>query len=554
VSQISDALLDTCATPASSGRRSHCTPFRAIILEKVKLQLSAQRIYQDLTSEHGFSGAYDSVKRYVRRLGHGKLLPVRRMECAAGQEAQVDFGSGAWIETADGKRRKSYVFRVVLSNSRKGYSEATYRQTTEDFIGALENAFAHFGGVPRTLVIDNLRAAVSHPDWFDPELVPKLQSFCEHYGTVILPTRSYMPRHKGKIEAGIKYVKNNGLKGRRFASLEDENRHLSDWESSVADTRIHGTTRRQVRKVFVEEERASLLPLPADRFPLFHEAQRKVSRDGHVEVAKAYYSVPPEYLGRTVWARWDARLVRIFNQRFESIAVHVRHEQGRYSTNAQHIARDKISGLERGVAYLLGKLSPMGPRTRQWAEAMLVARGIQGTRVLLGLVSLTKRHTVLALEKACEIALSHGAFRLRTLRQLIARHTVSEQLPLEFLNEHAIIRPLDDYAAVVAAALERTAQRQRRNGNKEQEEVDGVFSGMTGQKNVSTSGSHLAIGSKETAPLVETTGAAADIPPPRSGYPSSGCSPAEPDSVSPDSSNVTFTRPIHHHDSEENTP
>jgi transposase len=544
------------ALASQRGRPSHCKPYRAIILQKLEQQLSAQRIYQDLVSEHGFTGAYDCVKRFVRRLGVVVALPVRRLECAVGEEAQVDFGSGAWIETPDGTRRKSHVFRIVLSHSRKGYSEATSRQTTEDFIRALENAFVHFGGVPRTLVIDNLRAAVSHPDWFDPELVPKIQSFCEHYGTVILPTKSYTPRHKGKVEAAIKYVKNNGLKGRRFRSLEEANRHLANWEATVADTRIHGTTRRQVGKVFAEVERAALLPLPLERFALFHEAQRKVNRDGHVEVAKAYYSVPPEYLGRTVWARWDARLVRVFNQRFESIAVHVRHEPGRYSTHAGHIAREKISGLERGVEYLLGKLSPMGPHTQQWAEAMLVARGIQGTRVLLGLVSLTKHHTTFALEKACEIALSHGAFRLRTLRQLIARHATAEQLPLEFLDEHPIIRPLDDYAAVVAAALERTAQRQRRDGNKEEEEEDRVFSGMTEHKHVAVSlrmnGS--ASPQNKTAPMVATIEAPADLLPPRSGYPSSGCSPAEPDSVSPDASSVTFDRPVHQFHPEENTP
>ena len=184
-------------------------------------------------------------------------------------------------------------------------------------------------------MIDNLRAAVKHPDWFDPELVPKLRSFCRHYGIVILPTKPYTPRHKGKVESGVKYVQNNALKARKFTSLAAQNEYLAHWEATVADTRIHGTTRRQVGRVFREVERPALQPLPRERFPCFQEAPRKVSRDGHVEVAKAYYSVPPEYLGHTVWVRWDARLVRIFNQRFEQIALHVRHEQGRFSTDAR---------------------------------------------------------------------------------------------------------------------------------------------------------------------------------------------------------------------------
>jgi hypothetical protein len=220
-----------------------------------------------------------------------------------------------------------------------------------------------------------------------------------------------MPRHKGKVEAGIKYVQNNALKGRKFTSLDEQQRHLAHWEQTVADTRIHGTTKQQVGKVFQEVERAALLPLPRERFANFQEAKRKVNRDGHVEVAKAYYSVPPEYLGREVWARWDARLVRIFNSRWDQIAVHVRHEQGRFSTHGQHVAKEKISGLER-ASYLLNKVSGIGEKTHQWAEAMLTARGIEGTRVLQGLLALTKKHSSQSLEKACETALSHGCSSL----------------------------------------------------------------------------------------------------------------------------------------------
>jgi transposase len=110
---------------------------------------------------------------------------MRRMECEAGEEVQVDFGTGAPILTPEGKRRKPWVFRMVLSHSHKAYSEVTYRQTTGDFLRCLENAFWPFGGVTKTVVVDNLRSAVANPDWFDPELVPKLASFCRHYGTVI---------------------------------------------------------------------------------------------------------------------------------------------------------------------------------------------------------------------------------------------------------------------------------------------------------------------------------------------------------------------------------
>jgi hypothetical protein len=383
------------------------------------------------------------------------------MECEADEEAQVDFGTGAWIELPNGKRRRSHVFRIVLSYSRKACSEAVHRQTTEDFIRSIENAFWHFGGVPKVLVIDNLKAAVKNPDWYDPDLNPKIQSFCEHYDVAILPTEPRTPRHKGKVESGVGYVQDNGLKGDRFGALEDQNGHLAQWEASVADTRIHGTMRKQVGKLFQEVERKTLQPLPLERFPFFHEEQRSVHRDGHVEVAKAYYSVPPEYLGHTLWVRWDLQLVRVFNERMEQIAVHPRQEPGRFSTQDRHIASQKRSGVERGAVYLLSRARLIGEHAGRWAENMLKTRGIQGVRVLLGLLSLVHRHDARAIERACEVAFSHGAYRLRTIRQLLKRDA-PEQETFDFLQEHPIIRSLSDYGKLVATSFQRPWGRDQR--------------------------------------------------------------------------------------------
>ena len=300
----------------------------------------------------------------------------------------------------------------MLSHSRKAYSEVVYRQTTDDFLRCLENAFRHFGGAPRRLVLDNLRAAVKKADWFDPELNPKVRSFGEHYGLVFWPTRPYTPRHKGKVEKGVGYVQDNALKGRAFSSLEEQNLFLLEWERTVADTRIHGTTRRQVGKHFADVEREALLPLPLEPFPSYHEARRMVHRDGHVEVERAYYAVPPEYLAREVWVRWDGRMVRIFNERMQQIAVHAKHEPGRFSTPPEYIAAEKISGVERGAAWLSGQgRRPAGPAQHPWAKAMIEARGVEGVRVLQGLLSLAGRHPVSAIERACELALGYGAYQ-----------------------------------------------------------------------------------------------------------------------------------------------
>jgi len=440
------------STPGSSGRKSKCAPYRKVIEELLDKGLSAQRIWQDLTFEYGFTGSNSSVKRFVRHLTNSTPLPFRRMECAPGTEAQVDFGKGAFIQGEGGRRRRPHVLRVVLSHSRKAYSEAVLRQTTENFIRCLENAFYHFGGVPQTLVIDNLRAAVKKADWFDPDINAKVQAFADHYGTVILPTRSYTPRHKGKVERGVGYVQDNALKGRTFESLEAQNRFLLEWETRIADTRIHGTTRKQVGKVFDTVERKELLALPKARFPFFHEGERTVHRDGHVEVDKTFYSVPPEYLGRRVLVRWDSRLVRVYigNRvgQLKQIAIHTKREPGRFSTDPKHIASEKISSVERGAGWMLKKISRIGPQATGWAKAMLEARGIAGVRVLVGLMSLSGKYPADEIDSACGVALTHEAFRLRVIREVIKRQT-PPQGELDFMEHHEIIRDMNDYGEII---------------------------------------------------------------------------------------------------------
>jgi transposase len=163
-------------SPAGSkpGRLSHCEPFETFIKTGLDGGLSAQRIYQDLVSEQKFVGGYDSVKRFVRQLQQANPLPFRRMESEPGQEAQVDFGQGAWV-VEDGHRRRPHVLRVVLSHSRKGYTEAFWRQTTENFVRGLENALRHFGGVVRTLVIDYVARHIIEI-LFPPEICAQLPS------------------------------------------------------------------------------------------------------------------------------------------------------------------------------------------------------------------------------------------------------------------------------------------------------------------------------------------------------------------------------------------
>ena len=248
---------------------------------------------------------------------------MRRMECAAGEEAQVDFGSGAPVVGADGKRRKTHVFRIVLSHSRKAYSEATFRQTTEDFIGCLENAFASFGGVPKILVIDNLRAAVKHPDWFDPELVPKLRSFCQHYGVVILPTKPYTPRHKGKVEA------RHGVRAKQRAERADSSpgfrSRTSTWPAGRRRSPTRGSTAPRGSTSARSFAKWSGLPCSRCRSSGSRCSRKRSGRS--VATGTSRWPRPITRCRRSIWdARYGCAgthdLVRVFNQRFEQIAMH----------------------------------------------------------------------------------------------------------------------------------------------------------------------------------------------------------------------------------------
>jgi hypothetical protein len=141
-------------------------------------------------------------------------------------------------------------------------------------------------------------------------------------------------------------------------------------------------------------------------------------------------------------------MVRVFNQKWEQITVHARVEPGKYSTHNAHIANEKISGVERGVAYLLEKAGKIGPHAASWANGMVAERGVQGSRVLQGLLSLTSKHDSQQIEAACEVAWSHKSFRLRSIKRLIKHHG-QRQSTFEFLQEHPLIRSTEVYAQFV---------------------------------------------------------------------------------------------------------
>jgi transposase len=294
-------------------------------------------IWQDLVSDYGFQGGYQSVRRFAYKL-RGAQLPQARavILTAPGEEGQVDYGSGPMVrEPKSGKYRRTRLFVLTLGYSRKAVRLLVFRSSTRIWAELHEKAFRRLGGVPRILVLDNLREGVLVPDVYDATLNPLYRDVLAHYGAVALPCRIQDPDRKGKVESAVGHTQKTPLKGQRFESLQQAQAYLDRWEANWADTRIHGTTKRQVATMFAEEK-PTLLPLPVEPFRYYQYGERVVHLDGCVEVEAAYYGLPPGWIGRGVKVQWDELCVRILDPKTGLLLrEHIRQKRGWYRIQPQ---------------------------------------------------------------------------------------------------------------------------------------------------------------------------------------------------------------------------
>ena len=233
------------ANPKRIPSASACEPFREAIELGLSRGRDATAIWQDLVAEKGFDGGYQTVKRYVRKLrGNQPLQPRAVILTGPGEESQVDYGTGAMVRDPQTRKyRRTRLFVMVLGCSRKGARFLTFRSSSRIWAELHEKAFRRLGGATRVVVLDNLREGVLVPDIYDPTLNPLYRDVLAHYGAVALPCRIKDPDRKGKVESGVGHAQ-RALQGKRFESLEEAQAYLDRWETSCADTRIHGTTKR----------------------------------------------------------------------------------------------------------------------------------------------------------------------------------------------------------------------------------------------------------------------------------------------------------------------
>lgn len=424
-----------------AGRVSACEPYRDLIEEKLSRGRNAKAIWQDLVTDHGYPGDYQTVKRFVRRLSGSKLPQAAGIILTEpGEEAQVDYGSGPMVrDRQTGKYRRTRLFVLTLGYSRKSVRLLTWRSSTRIWAELHEKAFRRLGACPRVMVLDNLGEGVLVPDVYDPTLNPLYRDVLAHYGVVALPCRVRDPNRKGKVESGVGHAKKTPLKGMRFESLEEGQAYLDRWEERWADTRIHGTTKRQVAAMFAEEK-PHLLPLPLEPFRYYEYGKRVVNLDGCVEVKAAYYSLPPEgWIGRSVNVQWDELHVRILNPSTNKLVrEHLRQKPGGYRIPEE----DRPKRMPLSTAQLLRRAEHAGAQIGKFCQLIYQQQGQTGIRRILGMHSLIKKYGAAAVEDGCAAALDIGVHEYRFVRRYLERRPH----PQMFLRQiDPLIRQLTEY-------------------------------------------------------------------------------------------------------------
>ena len=404
-------------------------PYQELVQEMLDQGLEMSVIHERLRDDHGYGGSYSSVRRFVPRLCPKEPLAYVRVHCLPGEEAQVDFGSGGMHYDMTGKLRPAYVFVMTLCFSRHQYAELVFDQRVPAWLALHRRAFESFGGVPRKVVLDNIKAAVLKASLHDPVLGEAYRRFAQHYGFLVSPNRPATPRHKGKVESNIRYVSNSFLAGRRSVDINTDNVELAQWVREKAGTRVHGTTHQQPLALFEAQEREQLLPLPEEPFSLCEVRLAKVHSDCHVVIDGSHYSLPYHYVGQQVEAYLFDNLVQLFHG-CELVCSHPRaHEKGQWHTRLEHYPASKAAYLDKTPQRCREQAAGIGVSTAAVVEQLLSERPTDRLRSVQSLLRLGEKVGHERLESACGRALHFGDPRYRRIKTILDAGL--EALPLE---------------------------------------------------------------------------------------------------------------------------
>jgi transposase len=465
------AMVAAAPATAFNFARSACEPYREWIEQQVRLKRNAQAIYQDLVDQFAFTASYESVKRFVRALRHIDPEQFDRLEFAAGEEAQVDYGEGALTrDPKTGRYRRPRLFVMTLRYSRRSFRRVVWKSSQQVWAQLHEEAFRYFGGAVSYIVLDNLKEGVVTPDLYEPEINRLYGAMLEHYGVVADPARVRDPNRKGTVENAIQHTQGTALAGRRFESLDDQNQFLMHWEANWASKRIHGSARRQVEAMF-QEEKPHLRPLPPTGFRYFTEVVRTVWDDTTVRIDNSSYAARPAPIGSLV-------VVRLYDSSIE-IRERRTHALLRVHSRSQRPGSLELPDNERPfnpsgqTAFLLSSASDIGPQTKALCQHMFDAEGRVGQRAMWGIVGLAKKYPARLVEQACAQALQYRMHRYKQVRALVERLfeqalerlEQAPQLALPLTQDHPLIRPVAEYGELFSVGAQHGAESQPPTGD-----------------------------------------------------------------------------------------
>jgi transposase len=438
------AAVSTDSTPQRAPSASACEPYRELIVEALGLGRNAMAIWQDLVEDHGFVAHYASVRRFVAQLRTTPAVDARVViTTPPGEEGQIDYGDGPMVrEPGSAHYRRVRLFVFTLGYSRKAVRLLTWRSSARIWAELHERAFRRLGGAVRVAVLDNLKEGVLTPDIYDPTLNPLYRDVLAHYGVVALPCRVGDPDRKGKVEAGVGHAQKTPLRGLRFESLEAAQAYLDRWEAHWADTRIHGTTKRQVAAMFAEE-RPALLPLPLEPFRYYAYGQRTVHLDGCVEVEAAYYSAPPGSIGRRLQVQWNDLQVRLLDPATgQLLREHLRAPRGWHRIEDA----DRPRRTPAKTLTLLAAAHNAGAAVGAVCDHIHAHDGVTAVRRILGVLALARKYGAPVVEEAAHAALDVGVPSYRFLRRYLERRP---PVPLTLRQVDPLIRQLTLYRDLI---------------------------------------------------------------------------------------------------------
>ncbi|MHB8232629.1 MAG: IS21 family transposase [bacterium] len=400
------------ATPPVIQRKSSLDNYEEKINELLENNYSGKQIHQELSQLYDIKISYPSVTRFLKK--HKAPEAFAPMISKPGEEAQVDFGHIGRFLIND-SIKLCYVFCMTLSHCRYAYYEMVTDQMTGTFIRCHINAFEFFGGVTASVKIDNLKAAVLKASFYEPAFQEEYKNFLNHYGTTGITCRIYTPEHKGKVESGVKYVKNsffNILTDKEFAAAEDR---LKDWNNNICNKRIHGTIKRIPSEAFMEEK-PFLKALPSVRYDIFSVEKRKVNRYGHVAFNHSFYSVPYKFTGQEVIAKSNGRILKIYTG-YEEIAVHALSGKGKFNTIENHKMEFKRL---KDASYYEQKSLSIGNNTLIFFKKLHILQPSYYHRTMNGIFHLAKNYGNDIADASCKRALDYGILSYISVKRIIA--------------------------------------------------------------------------------------------------------------------------------------